>query len=101
MTTTHPQQGNETMSGDMRGDGVTGDQRVPLLPCPFCGGKPEMTELGDPDSYAVQCTGCEVQQIANYTPSVAAERWNKRTAADGTHTVEIPPVVRWTDAGHA
>lgn len=50
----------------------------PMLPCPFCGGEPELSELGDADSYFVHCKDCEVQQIANYRPHVAVRRWNER-----------------------
>jgi Lar family restriction alleviation protein len=76
---------------------------IRLLACPFCGGKPEMCELGDPDSYSVQCTECEVQQIANYRPQEAADRWNRRsvTAEDVAVEVIVPAPVRWTEAGHA
>lgn len=49
-----------------------------LSPCPFCGGEPEMQNLGDADSFYVHCKDCEVQQIASYRPHVAARRWNQR-----------------------
>lgn len=78
-------------------------QTIKLNLCPFCGGRPEMCELGDADSFYVHCTECEVQQIANYRPQEAADRWNRRTphadldiAVDAT----IPDAVRWTGAGH-
>ena len=49
------------------------------LPCPFCGGEPIADDLGDPaDDSFIHCSGCEVQQIANYTPQEAAARWNTR-----------------------
>lgn len=78
-------------------------ETVRLIACPFCGGKPEMCELGDPDTFYVRCTECEVQQIANYLPKQAAERWNRRavTAEDVTYAAVIPSAVRWTEAGHA
>ena len=78
-------------------------QTVKLKLCPFCGGKPAMLELGDADSFYVHCTECEVQQIANYRPTQAAERWNKRsaTAEDVEIEMTIPNAVRWTEAGHA
>lgn len=81
---------------------MTEAKTIRLLACPFCGGKPEMTELGDLDNYAVQCTQCEVQQIANYRPQEAADRWNRRsvTAEDAIEVV-VPAAVRWTEAGHA
>lgn len=37
-----------------------------------------MSDLGDANSFYVHCTICEVQQIANYRPHVAARRWNLR-----------------------
>jgi Lar family restriction alleviation protein len=81
----------------------SGTETVRLLACPFCGGKPEMCELGDADSFYVHCTECEVQQIANYRPREAAERWNRRsaTAEDVAIEATIPAAVRWTEAGHA
>ena len=51
---------------------------VALLPCPFCGGRPKLQDLGDADSFYVHCTKCEVQQIANYSPEIASQRWNSR-----------------------
>lgn len=62
-----------------------------------------MLELGDADSFYVHCTECEVQQIANYRPQQAADRWNLRAphAAEVEIKVSIPPAVRLTEAGHA
>lgn len=74
---------------------------IGLLACPFCGGRPEMCELGDADSFYVHCTECEVQQIANYRPQQAADRWNKRAGAAEKIEAAIPNAVRWTEAGHA
>ncbi len=52
-----------------------------LAPCPFCGGKAELIDLGDSrnDSY-VHCTTatCEVQQIAKYDELGATRAWNCR-----------------------
>lgn len=77
-------------------------ETIKLLACPFCGGRPEMCELGDADSYYVHCTECEVQQIANYRPQQAAGRWNRRSATAEGVAIEavIPNAVRWTSAGH-
>jgi Lar family restriction alleviation protein len=79
------------------------NETIKLMACPFCGGKPEMCELGDADSFYIHCTECEVQQIANYRPQQAAERWNKRaiTAPVAEIDAPIPRTVRWTEAGHA
>lgn len=56
--------------------------KVDLLPCPFCGGEAELDNLIDANDYFVHCIDCEVQQIANYKPHVAARRWNERKTAD-------------------
>jgi len=51
-----------------------------LLPCPFCGSENvELDHLTEPDDYYVRCEDCEVQQIANYLPERAVQRWNTRT----------------------
>lgn len=49
-----------------------------IKPCPFCGAQAVLDNLVDVDDYFVRCTSCEVQQIANYLPGHAIERWNKR-----------------------
>ncbi len=78
------------------------ENTISLRACPFCGGRPAMLELGDADSFYVHCTECEVQQIANYRPQQAADRWNRRCAAEAVKIeAEIPRAVRWTEAGHA
>jgi Lar family restriction alleviation protein len=60
------------------------ERRAPsLLPCPFCGGEAALLDLGDADSFYVHCKDCEIQQIANYRPHVAARRWNERKAPKG------------------
>ena len=54
-----------------------------LLPCPFCGSKAVLEDLGDPnDDSFVHCTGrrCEVQQIARYSASDATSAWNSRAS---------------------
>jgi len=66
------------MSAEIKASNAAKVAEIKLLPCPFCGGEPEILELGDDDSYYVHCTDCEVQQIANYRPHVAARRWNER-----------------------
>jgi Lar family restriction alleviation protein len=54
-----------------------------LKPCPFCGSEDlELDNLVDADDFYVSCRKCQVQQIANYTKEVAAQRWNTRPVED-------------------
>lgn len=53
-----------------------------LKPCPFCGGKADITKFynGFSEWYTVQCFNCHVSQTGNSYHSVerAVEEWNKR-----------------------
>jgi hypothetical protein len=68
-----------------------------LLSCPFCGGKAEIIDLGDPkeDSY-VHCINrtCEVQQIAKYDQLGATMAWNCRSASHPVATGEREAVLQ-------
>ena len=48
------------------------------LPCPFCGGKAEVNDLGD-FGFFVKCSECEVNQDKVYKQRCdAIKAWNRR-----------------------
>jgi DNA (cytosine-5)-methyltransferase 1 len=50
-----------------------------LLPCPFCGARPDWTAgMG---WFAVECTGCHVETDAYTEPDAAQAVWNRRVTA--------------------
>ena len=68
-----------------------------LLPCPFCGSKPEMVLVGNeftvPRSVIIKCPNCGVQRKDSgiitplYTLAKGAvERWNTRTEEQSLKT---------------
>jgi Lar family restriction alleviation protein len=67
-----------------------------LLPCPFCGSSnltlDNLTEL---DDFFIECEGCQIQQIANYTRDEAIRRWNYRLLVPPAAPSE--PVERCSD----
>lgn len=95
-------------------DHLTGDKpeqsapaRLELLPCPFCGSKPERVYYEPhshpisgmptfPGAYSVECLRCEFQIFDHESESVADTRWNTRHNADTGSTGEsakneVPP----------
>lgn len=73
-------------------------KELQLLPCPFCGGQPELCELGEdePDNaggWVVQCVGCQASSRVHFSVKEDARphvisAWNARTAADKAAEVE-------------
>lgn len=50
-----------------------------LLPCPFCGGKAEICEVGDKSDFYFRCSRCCLSNLVLYdTEKEAIEAWNKR-----------------------
>lgn len=82
-----------------RGAGLMADS-IPLLPCPHCGARAEVT-VDRPDlpedqqSYDVRCTepGCWVCRAP--TPEVAAAWWNRR-AGPAVSAPGAPQAALWT-----
>lgn len=61
-----------------------------LLPCPFCGGEAEMTQIGQ-NKIKIKCTGCYVERTQkilrmsiDWLKTKQAEWWNKRTEPAAT-----------------
>jgi Lar family restriction alleviation protein len=52
------------------------DRLAALLPCPFCGGEPNMAEVED--SLLIACRGCNVDMYSRDDKRTAAAMWNKR-----------------------
>ena len=55
-------------------------EEVVLLPCPFCGGHPEMQSemiLGG-EYWKVKCPYCFAGTHSEPTPDEAVEEWNRR-----------------------
>ena len=53
---------------------------VELLPCPFCGGKPELESsmiLGG-EWWRVRCPYCFAKTYHEQSPEDAAHEWNRR-----------------------
>jgi Lar family restriction alleviation protein len=55
---------------------------VALLPCPFCGGSPEICfQRDDIGDYKVECSGCGAVSCPDgmrYDRQLAIDDWNKR-----------------------
>lgn len=54
---------------------------IELLPCPFCGGKPEMVSelfLGR-KFFHVRCTRCACMTLSDLDEEGASFVWNRRT----------------------
>ena len=60
-----------------------------MLPCPCCGGEPELTFIGNPYTKSrkvtIKCKKCRLQRTdatirntAEWAANVAIEQWNKR-----------------------
>lgn len=61
-----------------------------LLPCPFCGGEPEMLRKGNNHrpkrSITIRCKGCRVERTdaairhgMDWLEHIATEHWNQRS----------------------
>lgn len=52
---------------------------IELEPCPFCGGRAEMSKDHPFDCYFyVRCVKCYARIADEYTKEEAARRWNRR-----------------------
>ena len=50
-----------------------------LLPCPFCGGKPERVYKSTGQTTHIECTGCKAQFPKSTMSNRYDEAWNTRT----------------------
>lgn len=69
---------------------------VTLLPCPFCGGKPEFERTGSPRrSCIVRCTNCGCHHESSDENEESGESWNSRCMpsetkrSKGIHLTEL------------
>lgn len=54
-------------------------KEITLKPCPFCGGKAELTEsFYQTPVWRVVCHKCEIATFLFLSPESAAKRWNRR-----------------------
>lgn len=53
-----------------------------LLPCPFCGGVGDFSEV---NAWWVRCDQCNAETEAFMSPEEATEAWNRRTPAPQSH----------------
>ena len=57
-------------------------KHMPLLPCPFCGGMPELSSLGgDKENWAIICEcglACSEMGVNGDTKEEIIISWNKR-----------------------
>ena len=52
--------------------------RIPLKPCPFCGGRAKRKNFPDRGWFWVACPNCNISQTGAETPVKAAQNWNVR-----------------------
>jgi Lar family restriction alleviation protein len=64
-----------------------------LLPCPFCGGKPSITRIGNnytkTRKVKIKCQKCRIQRVdaarihdMEWAESVAVKNWNMRAEVE-------------------
>lgn len=67
---------------------VVQERLVRVLPCPFCGKKPEVFPSGDRTDGAemIECMtdGCVNPHVSYYGHNVARKKWNTRSAMAGS-----------------
>ena len=70
------------------------DAKPKLLPCPFCGNNPKVTEYYghyDKADYCVWCETCDQSLDGDSTPEAAASRWNKHMTEAAVTALRQPP----------
>jgi len=55
------------------------DKLTDLKPCPFCGSKAELLNMGEDFPHIVVCTNCGSAGATYETEQEAIEAWNKRS----------------------
>ena len=81
-------------SREVQAPGPSAPSTVDLLPCPFCGGEPEIGPMHENAQY-IACRECGTEgPFGPMDREAAIERWNKRTGAAGTGD-QSAAVRRW------
>ena len=70
------------------------EESIVLLPCPFCGGRPELYVSNDWGVHDVRCSQCHVTTRCFLEPGTSTATWNRRDGDACRHGCKIKQAVK-------